>query len=174
VPQGGPAGAGESHRNGLSWECNQAIRRWPRRIQPDAAARIAKWANFRPEWRTAPKLILAQGPYVLLMWYVIKKDPDDPSKTYTKNQFDLLRFVKRTREGALGLLRGAARELTRSTKCPLGQVAYCRSDLFGFDILPTSDGLLLMELELIEPALFLTRMPRAAKKLASELLRSLS
>jgi hypothetical protein len=42
------------------------------------------------------------------------------------------------------------------------------------DILPTPEGLLLMELELIEPALFLTRLPRAAHKLASTLLRSFS
>src|SRR5580658_6642782 len=40
---------------------------------------------IRPEWMLAPKLTLAQGPYVLLMWYVSRKDPDDPSKTYTKN-----------------------------------------------------------------------------------------
>jgi hypothetical protein len=42
------------------------------------------------------------------------------------------------------------------------------------DILPTPKGLLLMELELIEPALFLTRSPGAAQKLASTLLRSLA
>jgi glutathione synthase/RimK-type ligase-like ATP-grasp enzyme len=42
------------------------------------------------------------------------------------------------------------------------------------DILPTAEGLLLMEFELIEPALFLTRLPRAAHKLASTLLRSFS
>lgn len=40
------------------------------------------------------------------------------------------------------------------------------------DILPTPGGLLLMELELIEPALFLTRLPSAAPRLASALLRS--
>ena len=38
------------------------------------------------------------------------------------------------------------------------------------DILPAPAGLLLMELELIEPALFLTRKPGAARKLASALL----
>jgi hypothetical protein len=42
------------------------------------------------------------------------------------------------------------------------------------DILPTPEGSLLMELELIEPALFLTRLPSAAYELASTLLRSLS
>jgi hypothetical protein len=42
------------------------------------------------------------------------------------------------------------------------------------DILPTPEGLLLMELELIEPALFLTRLPGAAHKLAFALLRSVS
>jgi hypothetical protein len=53
--------------------------------------------------------------------------------------------------------------------------ADCRNLAFArVDILPTPVGLLLMELELIEPALFLTRSPRAAHKLASALLRSLS
>jgi hypothetical protein len=42
------------------------------------------------------------------------------------------------------------------------------------DILPGPEGLLLMELELVEPALFFTRSPRSAHKLASNLLRMLS
>jgi hypothetical protein len=47
----------------------------------------------------------------------------------------------------------------------------CDLDFARVDILPTPEGLLLMELELIEPALFLTRLPRAAHELASTLLR---
>jgi glutathione synthase/RimK-type ligase-like ATP-grasp enzyme len=41
------------------------------------------------------------------------------------------------------------------------------------DLLPTADGILLMELELIDPSLFLTRNPSAAQKLASCLVRRL-
>jgi hypothetical protein len=51
-------------------------------------------------------------------------------------------------------------EASDSRKLPFGRV----------DILPSPMGLLLMELELIEPALFLTRRPGAARKLASALL----
>jgi hypothetical protein len=51
-------------------------------------------------------------------------------------------------------------EAAESRKLPFGRV----------DILPSAMGLRLMELELIEPALFLTRCPEAARKLASNLL----
>jgi hypothetical protein len=51
-------------------------------------------------------------------------------------------------------------EASDSRELPFGRV----------DILPGPMGLLLMELELIEPALFLTRWPGAAHKLASALL----
>jgi len=51
-------------------------------------------------------------------------------------------------------------EVSDSTKLPFARV----------DILPAQRGLLLMELELIEPALFLTRRTGAARKLASTLL----
>jgi hypothetical protein len=51
-------------------------------------------------------------------------------------------------------------EASDSRKLPFGRV----------DILPGPMGLLLMELELIEPALFLTRCPGAGHKLASTLL----
>src|SRR6266702_3455783 len=54
-------------------------------------------------------------------------------------------------------------EAAGSGKLPFGRV----------DILPSPMGLRLMELELIEPALFLTRCPEAARKLASNLLSSL-
>lgn len=39
------------------------------------------------------------------------------------------------------------------------------------DLLPTSHGLVIMELELIDPALFLTRRPAAAAELASSLIK---
>jgi len=51
-------------------------------------------------------------------------------------------------------------EASDSRQLPFGRV----------DILPSPMGLLLMELELIEPALFLTRSPGAARKLASAVL----
>jgi hypothetical protein len=51
-------------------------------------------------------------------------------------------------------------EASGSSKLPFGRV----------DILPTPAGLVLMELELIEPALFLTRAPGAARRLAATLL----
>jgi hypothetical protein len=51
-------------------------------------------------------------------------------------------------------------EASDSNKLPFARV----------DILPSPTGLLLMELELIEPALFLTRRTGAARKLASTLL----
>jgi hypothetical protein len=51
-------------------------------------------------------------------------------------------------------------EASDSSKLPFGRV----------DILPTPAGLVLMELELIEPALFLTRSPGAARGLAASLL----
>jgi predicted SnoaL-like aldol condensation-catalyzing enzyme len=45
-----------------------------------------------PEWpRGAPALTLIDGPYSLMMWNRTAKDPDDPSKTYTWNHYDVVR-----------------------------------------------------------------------------------
>jgi predicted SnoaL-like aldol condensation-catalyzing enzyme len=51
-----------------------------------------KSEKIKPEWMLAPVFTLADGPYVLLMWDVKYKDPDDSTKSYTRNHFDLLRF----------------------------------------------------------------------------------
>ncbi len=45
-----------------------------------------------PEWpRGAPSLTLINGPYSLMMWDRQAKDPDDPSKMYTWNHYDVVR-----------------------------------------------------------------------------------
>jgi predicted SnoaL-like aldol condensation-catalyzing enzyme len=48
--------------------------------------------EIKPEWKHAPALTLADGPYVLMMWNVNEKNPDDSTKNYTWNHFDLLRI----------------------------------------------------------------------------------
>lgn len=48
--------------------------------------------EIKQEWKFGPVLILANGPYVLMMWNVPDKDPSDPTKTYTWNHFDMLRM----------------------------------------------------------------------------------
>jgi len=45
-----------------------------------------------PEWpRGAPALTLIDGAYSLMMWDRTAKDPDDPSRMYTWNHFDVVR-----------------------------------------------------------------------------------
>ena len=48
--------------------------------------------DIKPEWKSAPVLTLANGPYVLMMWDRKAKDPADQSKEYTWNHFDVLRI----------------------------------------------------------------------------------
>jgi predicted SnoaL-like aldol condensation-catalyzing enzyme len=48
--------------------------------------------EIKPEWKAAPVLTLANGPYVFMMWDRMTKDPADPSKEYTWNHFDVLRI----------------------------------------------------------------------------------
>jgi predicted SnoaL-like aldol condensation-catalyzing enzyme len=48
--------------------------------------------EIKAEWKSAPVLTLADGPYVLMMWNRDDKDPSDATKTYTWNHFDLLRI----------------------------------------------------------------------------------
>ena len=48
--------------------------------------------TIKPEWKFAPVLTLADGPYVLTMWNVSEKDPADSTKTYIRNHFDVLRI----------------------------------------------------------------------------------
>ncbi len=47
--------------------------------------------TIKPEWKDAPVLTLASGPYVLMMWNEREKDPADPGKDYLWNHFDVLR-----------------------------------------------------------------------------------
>ena len=51
--------------------------------------------EIKPAWKSPPALTLAGGPYVLMLWNVIDKDPSDPTKTYTRSHFDLLRVENR-------------------------------------------------------------------------------
>lgn len=48
--------------------------------------------TIKPDWKSAPALILASGPYVLMMWTWSDKDPTDANKHYLRNHFDLLRI----------------------------------------------------------------------------------
>jgi len=47
--------------------------------------------EIKPEWKNAPVLTLANGPYVFMMWDRMSKDPDDPSREYKWNHFDVVR-----------------------------------------------------------------------------------
>jgi predicted SnoaL-like aldol condensation-catalyzing enzyme len=46
---------------------------------------------IKPEWLNPPVLTLVSGPYVLFMWDRAAKDPDDPSREYKWNHFDVVR-----------------------------------------------------------------------------------
>ena len=46
---------------------------------------------IKPEWINPPVLTLVNGPYVLFMWDRKSKDPDDASREYTWNHFDVVR-----------------------------------------------------------------------------------
>ena len=46
---------------------------------------------IKPEWLNPPVLTLVNGPYVLFMWDRTAKDPDDPSREYKWNHFDVVR-----------------------------------------------------------------------------------
>jgi predicted SnoaL-like aldol condensation-catalyzing enzyme len=47
--------------------------------------------EIKPEWKNAPVLTLVDGPYSVMMWDRMAKDPDDPSKEYKWNHFDVVR-----------------------------------------------------------------------------------
>jgi predicted SnoaL-like aldol condensation-catalyzing enzyme len=47
---------------------------------------------IKPEWINAPVLTLIDGPYSVMMWDRTAKDPDDPSKMYTWNHYDVVRM----------------------------------------------------------------------------------
>ncbi len=46
---------------------------------------------IKPEWLNPPVLTLVEGPYCLFMWDRKAKDPDDASREYTWNHFDVVR-----------------------------------------------------------------------------------
>jgi predicted SnoaL-like aldol condensation-catalyzing enzyme len=48
--------------------------------------------QIKPEWKSAPALTLADGPYVLMMWDRKDKDPADPTREYTWDHFDVVRI----------------------------------------------------------------------------------
>jgi predicted SnoaL-like aldol condensation-catalyzing enzyme len=47
--------------------------------------------EIKTEWVNSPVLTLIDGPYSLMMWDRAAKDPDDPSRDYKWNHFDVVR-----------------------------------------------------------------------------------
>ena len=47
--------------------------------------------EIKPEWLRPPSLTLVSGPYVVFMFDRTDKDPNDPSKEYVWNHFDVIR-----------------------------------------------------------------------------------
>jgi len=47
---------------------------------------------IKPEWLNPPVLTLIDGPYSVMMWDRMAKDPDDPSKMYKWNHYDVVRM----------------------------------------------------------------------------------
>ena len=48
--------------------------------------------EIKPEWIRPPALTLVSGPYVVFMWDRTDKDPNDPSREYVWNHFDIVRI----------------------------------------------------------------------------------
>jgi predicted SnoaL-like aldol condensation-catalyzing enzyme len=48
--------------------------------------------EIKPEWPSPPALTLIDGPYSVMMWDRMAKDPDNPSKMYTWNHYDVVRM----------------------------------------------------------------------------------
>jgi predicted SnoaL-like aldol condensation-catalyzing enzyme len=46
----------------------------------------------KQEWKDAPAIALANGPFVIMMWHQKEKDPSNPSKEYTWNHYDAVRI----------------------------------------------------------------------------------
>jgi predicted SnoaL-like aldol condensation-catalyzing enzyme len=46
---------------------------------------------IKDEWVRPPSLTLVSGPYVVMMWDRTSPDPNDPSKEYVWNHFDVVR-----------------------------------------------------------------------------------
>jgi predicted SnoaL-like aldol condensation-catalyzing enzyme len=54
--------------------------------------------EIKPEWINTPVLTLIDGPYSVMMWDRTAADPDDPSRMYKWNHYDVVRvengFIK--------------------------------------------------------------------------------
>jgi len=48
--------------------------------------------EIKPEWVRPPSITLVSGPYVVFMFDRTDKDPNDPSKEYVWNHFDVIRI----------------------------------------------------------------------------------
>ena len=48
--------------------------------------------EIKTEWVNAPALTLIDGPYSFMMWDRTAKDPDDPTRDYKWNHFDVVRI----------------------------------------------------------------------------------
>ena len=48
--------------------------------------------EIKPEWLNEPSLTLVSGPYVLMMWDRKEKDPNDATREYVWNHFDVIRI----------------------------------------------------------------------------------
>jgi predicted SnoaL-like aldol condensation-catalyzing enzyme len=48
--------------------------------------------EIKDEWRNPPSLTLVSGPYVFMMWDRMDPDPNDESRQYTWNHFDVVRI----------------------------------------------------------------------------------
>jgi len=48
--------------------------------------------EIKPEWVRPPSLTLVSGPYVVFMFDRVEKDPNDPSREYVWNHFDIIRI----------------------------------------------------------------------------------
>ncbi len=48
--------------------------------------------EIKAAWPNPPAITLIDGPYSVMMWNRTAKDPDDPSKMYTWNHYDVVRM----------------------------------------------------------------------------------
>jgi predicted SnoaL-like aldol condensation-catalyzing enzyme len=51
-----------------------------------------QYQDIKPEWKNAPVLEFADGPFVVMMWDKRYKDPSDATREYTRNHFAILRI----------------------------------------------------------------------------------
>jgi predicted SnoaL-like aldol condensation-catalyzing enzyme len=54
-------------------------------------SRVRKPEPIQPEWKTKPSLVITSGDLVLMMFDRSAPDPDDPSRKYSYNNFDMVR-----------------------------------------------------------------------------------